>query len=58
MPYKTTIVIRGEAVEELEAIEFQTETDLIIEALEEVNRQIHGIIPKRLIETILIQKVE
>ena len=57
--YKVTIIVREEG--KLEAIAFETETDFINEALNEVKQQIRESstqIPKGIIETIVIQKVK
>jgi len=57
--YKITIIVREEG--KLEAIAFETETDFINEALNEVKQQIRESstqIPKGIIETIVIQKVK
>lgn len=57
MCYKIVILIR-EGKGELEKIAFEKETDLINEALDEVVLQVNGLIPKKIVEGILIQKVK
>ena len=57
--YKVTIIVREKG--KLEAIAFETETDFINEALNEVKQQVRESstqIPKGIIETIVVQKVK
>ena len=59
MAYKVVIVVREK--EKLETIAFETETDFINEALNEIKQQVRESstqIPKGIIETIVIQKVK
>jgi len=57
MCYKIVILIR-EGSGELERIAFEKETDLINEALDEVIMQVNGLISKKIVEGILIQRVK
>lgn len=57
--YRTIILVREK--EELQTIAFETETDLINEALNEIKQQVRESstqIPKGIIETIIIQKLK
>jgi len=53
MCYRIVILIR-EGQDKLESIAFEDETDLINEALDKVIMQINGLIPKRVVEGIII----
>lgn len=59
MAYKVVIIVREK--DKLETIAFETETDFINEALNEIKQQVRESstqIPKGMIEVILIQKVK
>jgi len=56
MPYDVKIIIR--IGKELDIIALHTEKDTINEAIEEASKQVNGLISKREVETILIQKVK
>ena len=59
MAYKAMIIVREK--DKLETIVFETETDFINEALNEIKQQVRESstqIPKGMIEVILIQKVK
>jgi len=57
MCYRIVILTR-EGQDKLESIAFEDETDLINEALDKVIMQINGLIPKRVVEGIIIHKVK
>ena len=59
MAYKVVIIVREK--DKLETIAFETETDFINEALNEIKQQVRESstqIPKGMIEVILIQKMK
>jgi uncharacterized Fe-S cluster-containing MiaB family protein len=59
MAYKVVVIVREK--DKLETIAFETETDFINEALNEIKQQVRESstqIPKGMIEVVLIQKVK
>jgi len=58
MGYRVLIVIRDEETDAFEVIAFEKEVDLINEALSQIRQQVNGLIPKKCVEEILIQKVK
>ena len=56
MPYDVKIIIRDDSGYEI--IACQIEKDTVNEAIEIARKQVNGLISKREVETILIQKVK
>jgi len=54
MGYKVVILTRESKNSPLETIAWEQEVDLINVALEEITKQVNGLIPKKIIEDIFI----